>query len=717
MAQTPTESVVFDLTMPETPSTPIHSEVPRKLKGRKRLMQSIQRMSSSPSLAKLTRSNSSSGYRNGGKASVSCISLNTAAATYGTYGSSLTAELSAGYSTAPTSTATTPGIQVPFFDEKARIRYLTLDGRISVPLPFEFRPSSRRGITPGIKEEKDYFSIPVKKTIQRRPNFNFWQDLPSEIRMEVLSYLQPKEVVRCSAVSKQWNKMCFDGQLWPNLDTSDFYQDIPADALVKVITSAGPFVRDLNLRGCVQLREKWHAHGLSEACRNLENFSLEGCRIDRQSIHCFLLQNTRLMHINLSGLAGATNSAMKIIAQNCPRLELLNVSWCNNIDTRGLRKIVEACSNLRDLRAGEVRGWDDADIMQLLFEKNTLERLMLMNCDSLDDESFAILMEGKDSEMDYISGRPIVQPRKLKHLDLTRCRGITDKGIRTCINNLPEMEGLQLSKLHGMTDDSLTALLPTMPNLTHLDIEELADLSNVVLQTLANSPCANSLRHISISYCENIGDAGMLPVLKNCTNLHSLDMDNTRISDLALTEAAATIRSRSTRTTHSKERPSIGLRIAAYDCQNVTWTGIREVLSRNAEIISTRPRTAVRRDSVSSSIEPPTVPQPIITTFPTEIIQLKCFYNYKPTVEEHTKRVLRGDFDAAARLERKWAEFMIAQEEAGADGAGARRRRRRAREAQMMHADEEDAGGIPGAGGAIGGGRRRRARSGGCAIM
>jgi F-box/leucine-rich repeat protein 2/20 len=82
------------------------------------------------------------------------------------------------------------------------------------------------------------------------------------------------------------------------------------------------------------------------------------------------------------------------------------------------------------------------------------------------------------------------------------------------------------------------------------------------------------------------------------------------------------------------------------------------------------------------------------------------------TVDEHMKRVLRGDLPAAGRLERKWAEYMMANEEAGAGGAGIRRRRRRAREAQMMHADEEE-GGV-GMGGI---GRRRRARSNGCSIM
>ncbi|KAF4548839.1 Leucine rich repeat-containing protein 3 [Elsinoe fawcettii] len=735
---------------PISPVSPTHLETPpQKLKGRRRLLNGFQRMSSSPSLARMGRT-SSSGYKNG-KASVSCISLSSAGNTpYGSpFGSSLSAELSTGVTT-PNSTASTPGIQIPMFDERARLRYLEKlnpNGVSAIP-----RSVARVVTTPGIVEEEDYFSIKTAAAVkkQRRTNFNFWQDLPSEIRTEILSYLDPKEVVRCSAVSKAWNKHCFDGQLWAVLDTCEFYQRIPANALVSIITSAGPFVRDLNLRGCVQLREKWHSGGFADACRNLEYFSLEGCRIDRTSIHCFLLQNPRLVHINLSGLAGVTNQAMKIIAQRCPRLEHLNVSWCNNVDTRGLRKVVECCTKLSDLRAGEIRGWDDLEFIQLLFENNSLERLILMNCENFTDESLKVLVEGRDPEIDVLSGRPIVPPRRLKHLDLSRCRGVTDAGLRACINNLDSIEGLQLSKCSALTDASLNDLVPTMPNLTHLDVEELDQLSNSALLVLANAPCAPHLRHLSISYCENLGDTGMLPVLKSCTALQSLDMDNTRISDLVLAEAAAMVRRRSARTTDPRSKPDASLRLVAYDCQNVTWTGVREIISRNAEVVTARRmvpspspvsvRTAtpdqVSASSSSSSLSkgsprhsadyaarpvaapvPPTVTTEtvqLVRTYPTEIIALKCFYNYQPTVHEHTKRVLRGDFASANRLERKWAEFMIASEEAGAGGAGARRRRRRAREAQMMHADEE---GEPGGNGGVGGGRRRRARSGGCVVM
>jgi F-box/leucine-rich repeat protein 2/20 len=304
------------------------------------------------------------------------------------------------------------------------------------------------------------------------------------------------------------------------------------------------------------------------------------------------------------------------------------------------------------------------------------------------------MLTGHEPEIDILTDLPIVPVRKFRHLDLSRCNRLTSVGVKTLAHLVPELEGLQLSSCTALTNSALSDLLSTTPRLTHLDLEELAELTNSLLsEHLSKAPCAGSLEHLSISYCENLGDTGMLPVIRTCTKLQSIVLDNTRISDLVLAEAASMIRSRSFRTTCARSSPRTGLRVVVYDCQNVTWTGIREVLSRNSE---------VRKPSGGQSGP----------TYPTEIIDLKCFYGWQMTVDEHMKRVLRGDLPAAGRLERKWAEYMMANEEAGAGGAGLRRRRRRAREAQMLHADEEDGGA-----GMAGIGRRRRARSNGCSIM
>ncbi|CZR66100.1 related to F-box protein Fbl2 [Phialocephala subalpina] len=679
-------------------------------KRRTKLLQGLQRISSSPSLAQLSRKRASSNPY-GGRSTLSCVSLASASSPRQFDNSYSSQSSGAGYSTAPTSVPTTPGLDTPFFDGTygrlpiRRIEQGTFTPPCSSPtsaLPADLRPISRGGISPfpahsAIPEIlEDYFSLPISSPkIVRRANLDFWGEMPHEIKLSILAQLKPKELVRVSVVSKNFHKTCFDGQLWTCFDASEFYKDIPAESLAKIIVSAGPFIKDLNLRGCVQVEHYKRAEVVVKACRNLINATLEGCRnFQRSTLHNLLKTNERLANLNLTGLTAVTNGSCKIIANSCPSLEMFNVSWCTHMDARGIRTVINGCPKLRDLRAGEIRGFNSIELAQDIFETNKLEKLVLSGCVDLDDEALRTMITGQEPEIDILTSVPVVPVRKLRHLDVSRCSHLTSAGVKTLAHLVPELEGLQLSSCTALTDDALSAVLATTPRLTHLDLEELNELTNSLLsEHLAKAPCAPMLEHLSISYCENLGDTGMLPVIKACTNLRSVDMDNTKISDLTLAEAASMVRARSSRTTCARSRPRVGLRLIVFDAQNITWTGIREVLSRNSEI----------KKPSGAQAGP---------TYPTEIIDLKCFYGWQQTVHEHTKRVLRGDLPAAGRLERKWAEYMMANEEAGAGGAGVRRRRRRAREAQMMHADEEE-GGV-GMGGV---GRRRRARSNGCSIM
>jgi len=703
-----------------------------KLKGRRKLFQGLQRISSSQSVLKLGRSTTST-YTGYGRGSVSCGSLGSS-----TFGS--------GYYTANTSRIHTPGFETPYIIEGGYAQSTGSKAHQHGLLSLTESKSDTASGEPLMSQ--DYFSIPVARPNLRqvRSNFDFWGELPSELQVQILNYLKPKQIIRCSAVSRTWHKTCLDGQLWANLNTEEFYRDIPAKGLAMIIRHAGPFMKDLNLRGCIQLSTVWKTENLSGLCRNLENLSLEGCRIGRPSFHALLGQNERLVHINLSNLDGVNNSTLEVIANACPQVELLNICWCANVDSRGLLKVVKNCPLLKDLRAGEVRGFDDEDLLLEMYRSNNIERLVMQNCTSLTDSSLKILFEGTDAEIDILTGRPVVPPRTLRHLDVSRCQFISDEGIAYMVGNVPFLEGLQLSKCYGLTDAALVPLFPTLSSLTHLDLEELDALTNQSIQELAKSPCRHTLKHLNISYCEQLGDVGMLPVVKECKQLRNLDLDNTRISDLVLAEAAQMLRERHTIPASSRgsddddettltpsslalptldHSPRIGLRMVVYDCQNVTWTGIREVLARNAEIRTSLFPAAPMTLNNNSNTRSFSLSQPTH-----EIITLKCFYGFQPTVTEHTRRILRGDLAAAARLERKWAEYMMASEEAGGGtgtvgaygglggGYGNRRRRRRAREARMMHADEQAEGEELDDGDAGVIGRRRRARSGpGCAMM
>lgn len=708
-------------------------EPPRKLKGRRKLLQNLhlQRMSSVPALAR--RRSASTGYRRDHEASLSCVSLSSVYSPCLPNGSS--SNLYGGLNPRPS----TPGHSAPPGDAQSvnpRIRVVGTDSPNasqprSVPLPSELRPTSREHSSPcSILQGEEEESVPEPTLPEDQPGkrANFWAEMPREITVEIFRFLTPREIVRCSAVSKTWNEMCFDGQLWTKVDATEYYDKIPSDILVKLMTSGGPFVRDLNLRGCVQLRDKWSSDGerISDLCRNVVNFSLEGCRIDKTSIHYFMLRNPHLEYINLSGLSSVTKSAMNIIAQSCPQLETLNVSWCNNVNTSGLLRVVQSCERLKDLRASEIRGFDDVEFALALFKTNTLERLIMSRTD-LNDECLKVLMHGLSPSLDVLTDRPVVPPRRFRHLDLHNCPDITDDGLKSLAYNVPDLEGLQLSQCSELTDDSVIGVIQTTPLLSHLELEDLENLTNSVLTEIAKSPCSQHLEHLNISYCENLGDSGMLQIMKHCPNLQSVEMDNTRVSDLTLMEASFRVRRRG----YGEDLPKVGLRLVVFDCANVTWAGVKEVLSSNAFIPRARKPmsttavvtvTQTTSDADSSPISttyvtPASTPSPS-PTYPSEIISLKCFYGWQMTVDEHTKRVLRGDLASATRLDRKWADYMMATEEAGAAGAGARRRRRRAREAERLYnADEEDDDSYGIGGLSALGVRRRRAQSGGCTVM
>ncbi|KAK5629632.1 hypothetical protein RRF57_005347 [Xylaria bambusicola] len=647
-------------------------ENPIKDRRRQRLLCRLQRMTSSSSLSRVGRTRSASAPY-GSRTNLSCVSLGPTAS-----GSVTPAYFSSGNGSFSSSqspeSVPIEGTEAPLAPRKPTNLSSTVLTPTTACLPSDvtvLRPRSRAS---------------------RKRLYDLWSEMPDEVRIQIFSYLKPKELVRVSRVSKEFHKFCFDGQLWTSFDASEFYSEIPAGSLANIIASAGPFIKNLNLRGCLQVEHYKRAEVLVTACQNLANVSLEGCRnFQRSTLHNLVRSNNRLVNLNLASMTAVTNSTCKIISQHCRQLESLNLSWCKHMDAKGIKMVVLGCPKLTDLRAGEIKGFDSIEVAKAIFETNNLERLVLSGCADLTDDGLRTMVHGLNPEIDILTDKPIVPPRKLRHLDLSRCSQLTDRGVKALGHLVPDLEGLQLNGCMELTDTALEPILASTPQLSHLELEELSELTNDILSKhLAIAPCAAKLQHLSVSYCENLGDAGLLPVLKNCVDLKSVDMDNTRAGDLVLAEAAAMVRSRAARTTVRDHQPRVGLKLVVFDCSLVTWTGIREIMSWNSE---------VRHASGS------------LPTYPTEVIGLKCYFGWQQTVEQHMQRVLRGDFSAAARLERKWADYMQAVEEAGTAGAGLRRRRRRAREAQLLHANEEE-------GGAGGLGRRRaRTMAASCTVM
>ena len=214
-----------------------------------------------------------------------------------------------------------------------------------------------------------------------------------------------------------------------------------------------------------------------------------------------------------------------MLAQSCPNIESLNVSFCTEVDGRGLRRVAEACRNLRELRACELN-INDLGLMQALFTTNTIERLHFCDSVNVTDEHMRVLVEGIDADIDPFTHENLAPPRKLLYLDLGRCKQITDRAMHHLAGNVPELTRLDLGDVVALTDRGMAALLHTVPKLEYLDLEDCFHVTNTTLLNIAKSRMAKSLLHLQVSYCESMGDAGMVELLKKCGKLRNLELDN-----------------------------------------------------------------------------------------------------------------------------------------------------------------------------------------------
>jgi F-box and leucine-rich repeat protein 2/20 len=412
-------------------------------------------------------------------------------------------------------------------------------------------------------------------------------------------------------------------------------------------------------RGCLQLEPEFKEPKALKLCTNLRKVSLQGCDFTRPTIHHILSINPKLEHLNLVGLSKVANSTSSTIASFNRHLKTLDVSWCLSMTARSIKKIVINCPELRDLAASGIWGFGDVDIMNEIFLRNKLERLSLQGCDDIGDAALKALIIGRNPQIDYLTGKPSVEPRSLRYLNLTACPELTDASIETLAGNCPDLEVLLLSNNPELTDHSFKQLLPTLPKLVALELEEVINLTGEFCKALITAPCAKRLRHLQLSYCLNIPGDIFGEMVQALPSLEKYEVDNSKspfvrftgsdtdgvialATDDIVTQCLTLLKKRhSSQSARGQPSPSIHLR--CFDCPLISWNAINTALIENNNIRQANPA------------------HPILT--------LHAFHSWQPTIDEHQKRLMRGHHTAAKNLQERWADKM--------SGSDRRRSRRR----------------------------------------
>ncbi|XP_065637104.1 F-box protein At3g58530 isoform X2 [Quercus suber] len=159
-------------------------------------------------------------------------------------------------------------------------------------------------------------------------------------------------------------------------------------------------------------------------------------------------------HLELIKSKKISDKSLRLVAENYPKLEFLNLTRCINLTDRGLQQILLKCSFLQSLNIYALSSFTDEAYrrMSLLIY---LKFLDLCGAQNLSDDGLSCIAECVN----------------LVSLNLTWCVRVTDEGVMAIAQGCTSLEFLSLFGIVGVTDKCLEALSSSCSNtITTLDV-------------------------------------------------------------------------------------------------------------------------------------------------------------------------------------------------------------------------------------------------------
>ena len=406
----------------------------------------------------------------------------------------------------------------------------------------------------------------------------------------------------------------FDGELWADVDLRSFHS-LPPAVTMRLIQTAGTFVRNLNLAGHVQLNGETLSHittslclstpHVPSSCTQITRANFQGCTtLTTRSLHQFLVRSKSLQFLSVKGLSAVTNTTCEIIVNFCPNLVSLNLSRCPNVDGHGINSLTRERLLLKELRLSGVKYISDFTLQELGRAAPYLEVLDLSYCRNLHNsaiEAFiacdgcdeaqlgvdTILLSPRDLGRESNDGGKLKRRvTRLRHLILSSCLLLTDTACSNLAHSVPNLEFFEMAGIGSdLKDAGLIRLLETTPHIRRLDLEDAIDISDAFLATITPPPADTSsrgnsgapaddvkytgyaLQQLNVSYATRITDEAFLSLIRNCTKLTVLEADNTRMGTSVLKEFVRI----------SRHRKAKNAKIVAVDCRGIHESLVKEL--------------------------------------------------------------------------------------------------------------------------------------------
>ncbi|XP_053689006.1 S-phase kinase-associated protein 2, partial [Sabethes cyaneus] len=327
-----------------------------------------------------------------------------------------------------------------------------------------------------LNDEK--FFLYRKRTIKQLPGEDYFNRLSDEMILQVFRWLPKKTLIRCSEVSKRFNRVAQDETLWTRLDLS--CRSLREGAIGRVIS-----------RGTVILRLA-QAHvsfpvfspGSVEPnfMTKLQFLDLSMCSIDSETLqqllsHCRSLRKLSLENVPLG--AGCCGE----IAEN-ENLEALNLTMCEGLDYQNVSVLLKKLTKLHSLNISWTCLNRPSVEALVLYVTPTLLRLNIAGC--------------RQTMTDTALDKLVNRCPDLLELDLSDCTQLTSETI-TVVCRLKKLEYLSLSRCYNINVTSYLSLTE-LHSLLFLDVFGLlSEQAIAMLQTSFVGVGINKFMHSSVA--------------------------------------------------------------------------------------------------------------------------------------------------------------------------------------------------------------------------
>ncbi|XP_029800443.1 F-box/LRR-repeat protein 4 isoform X3 [Suricata suricatta] len=218
---------------------------------------------------------------------------------------------------------------------------------------------------------------------------------------------------------------------------------------------------------------------------------------------------SELVRLELSCSHFLNETCLEIISEMCPNLQDLNLSSCDKLPPQAFNHIAKLCS-LKRLVLYRTKVEQTA-LLSILNFCSELQHLSLGSCVMIEDYDVIASMIG-------------AKCKKLRTLDLWRCKDITEKGIAELASGCPLLEELDLGWCPTLQSSTgcFARLARQLPNLQKLFLTANRSVCDTDIEELACN--CTRLRQLDILGTRMVSPASLRKLLESCKDLCLLDV-------------------------------------------------------------------------------------------------------------------------------------------------------------------------------------------------